>query len=62
MEDLAAFSAREVKRAAAETERSISLQKDSKSRSKRESHPNELSQNSRKGNDRWGGIEKKEGQ
>ena len=48
MEDLAAFSAREVTRAAAEErerETSIPLLKDSESQSKRQSHPGELSEN-----------------
>ena len=41
-----AVSVREVKRAAAERkEKSIPLQKDSGSQSKRQSHPNELSEN-----------------
>ena len=46
MEDEATFSAREVKRAAAEKEKetSIPLQKDSESRSRRQSHPSELSE------------------
>ena len=46
MEDLAAFSAREVKRAAAEEREreSISLQKYSESQSRRESHPSEPSE------------------
>ena len=44
MEDLAAFSAREVKRAAAEEreEASIPLQKNNESQSRRQSHPSEL--------------------
>ena len=47
MEDLAAFSAREVKRAAAgkEKETSNPLQKDSESQSKRESLPSKLCEN-----------------
>ena len=46
MEDLAAFSAREVKRAAAAEERetSIPLQKDSDSLSRRQSHLSEISE------------------
>ena len=46
-EDLATISVREVKRAAAVKKKvtSIPLQKDSESRSKRQSHPNELSEN-----------------
>ena len=45
MENLAAFSFREMKRAAArkEKETNILLQKDSKSRNKRQSHAKELS-------------------
>ena len=50
MKDLAVFSAKEVKRAAAaaeekEREMSIPLQKDSGSQSRRQSHPSELSEN-----------------
>ena len=46
MKNLAAFSVREVKRVAAEQRKtSISLQKDSGSRSKKQSYPNELSKN-----------------
>ena len=49
MENLAAFSVREVKKAAAQKRKdkvtSISLQKDSESRSKKQSHPKELSEN-----------------
>ena len=47
MENLAAFSAREAKRAAAEEREidSIPLQKDNESRSKRQNHSNELSEN-----------------
>ena len=47
MEDLAAFSAREVKRVAAEREKetSIVLQKNSESQSNKQSHPSELSEN-----------------
>ena len=47
MEDLTAFSVREVKRAAAEErdEYGIRLQKDSESQSKRQSHPSKLSEN-----------------
>ena len=46
MEDLAAFSAREVKRAAVEEreDTSIPLQKDSENQSRRQSHPIELSE------------------
>ena len=45
MEDLAAFSVREVKRAVAEEREktSIPLQNDSESQSKRQTHPSELS-------------------
>ena len=47
MEDLAALSAREVQRAAAEENKgtSIPLQKDSESQSKKQSHSNKLSEN-----------------
>ena len=47
MEDLAAFSAREVKRAAAEERErdEYSSAKDSESQNKRQSHPSELSEN-----------------
>ena len=52
MDDLAAFNVGEVKRAATEEresererETSTALQKDSESRNKRQSHPNELSEN-----------------
>ena len=46
METLVTFSAREVKKGAAEKkERSIPLQKDRKSRSKRKSHLNKLCEN-----------------
>ena len=41
MEDL---EVREIKRAAAEEEMSIPLQKNNESQSKRQSHPNELSE------------------
>ena len=60
-----AFSIREVKRTAAEKrkekETSIPLQKDSESWRKKQSHPNELSENSRKGDVRWGERPEKEG-
>ena len=47
MEDLAAFSARELKKAAAEErkETNIPLQKNSESQSRWQSHPSELSEN-----------------
>ena len=46
IEDLAAFSAREVKRAAAkERDRDEYSSEDSESQSPRESHPSELSEN-----------------
>ena len=47
METLAAFNVIDEKRAAAEQEKetSISLQKDSDSQNKRQSHPSELSEN-----------------
>ena len=64
MEDLAAFSAREVKRAAAEErerEASIPLLKDSEVQSRRQSHPSELSENLRKGDARWGERLEREG-
>ena len=49
MEDLVAFNAREVKRPRRkEKETSISLQKDSGSQSRRQSHPSKLSENRRK--------------
>ena len=44
-----------------EKETSIPLQKDSESQSKKQSHPNELSENSRKGDVCWGERPKKEG-
>ena len=55
MEDLAPFSAREVKRAAAEEREkmSILLQKDSWCQSRRQSHPSKLSENLRKGDAHW---------
>ena len=40
---------------------SIPLQKDSESQSKKQSHPNELSENSRKRDVRWGERPEKEG-
>ena len=47
MEDLAAFNAREVKRAAAEERErdGITLLKDNESQSRRQSHPSKLSEN-----------------
>ena len=45
MEDLAAFSAREVERARKRKETSIPLRKDSGSQSTRQSHHSELSEN-----------------
>ena len=58
-----AFSVREVKRTAAKEikETSIPLQKDSDHQSKKQSHANELSENSRKGDVRWGKRPEKEG-
>ena len=45
MENLAAFSAREIRRAAAEEkETNIALQKDNRSLSRRQRHPSELSE------------------
>ena len=44
-----------------EKETSIPLQKNSESGSKKQSHPNELSENSRKRDVRWGERPKKEG-
>ena len=63
MENLAAFNAREVMRAASEEkkERSITLQKTNECQSKRQSRPNELSQNCRKKAVRWSGRVKKGG-
>ena len=49
MENLAAFCAREVKKAAAEKKRNIHLQKDSECRKKKQSHSNEFSENCREG-------------
>ena len=43
-----------------EKETSIPLQKDSRSQSKKQSHPNELSENSRKGDICWGERPEKE--
>ena len=64
MEDLAAFSVREVKRAAAEErerdEYGIRLQKDSESQSKRQSHPSKLSKNWRMGDVCWAKRPEKE--
>ena len=47
MENLATFSVTKVKKAAAEEKKvtSIPPQKDNESRSKKQSHPNELSEN-----------------
>ena len=58
-----AFSVREVKRIAAKErkETCIPLQKNSDSQSKKQSHPSELSENSRKGDVRWGERPEKEG-
>ena len=44
-----------------EKEMSIPLQKDNESQSKTQSHPNKLSDNSRKGDVRWGERPEKEG-
>ena len=65
MENLGAFSVREVKRAAAEEserERVFLCKKNSKSQSKRQSYPNKLSENYGKGAVRWGGRAEKEEQ
>ena len=48
MEDLAAFSAREVRKVAAEKETRIPLQKESESQNKQQSHPTRFSKNCRK--------------
>ena len=64
MEDLAAISARKLKRAAAEErerEESFSVEGQRESKQK-QSHPNELSENRKKGNVRWGKKPEKEGQ
>ena len=65
IEDLAAFSAREVKRAAAEErkrdEYCDGLLMDSESQCRRQSHPSELSENCRKGDARWGERPEREG-
>ena len=63
MEDLAAFSAREVKRAAAEEkeETSIPLLRDSENQSRRQSHSSKLSKSCRKGEARWGDRPQREG-
>ena len=63
MKNLASFCVREVKRIAAEKkkEMSILLQKENESRSKRQSHINELSENLREGNVRCGGRAEEEG-
>ena len=45
MEDLAAFSAREVMQQRKQKETSIPLQKDSESQSKKQSDPSKLSEN-----------------
>ena len=44
-----------------EKETSIPLQKDSESQSKKQSHPNELFENSRKGDVHWGERPEEEG-
>ena len=55
MENLAAFSATEVEQQQSkEKKTSIPLTKDSESRSKKQSHPNELPENRRKELVRWG--------
>ena len=63
MENLSTFSAREVKRAAAEEREryEYSSQKDSKSQSRRQSHPSELSENGRKEDACWGDRPEREG-
>ena len=57
-EDLAAFSAREVKEEQQRKETSIPLQKDSGS----QNHPSEISENQRKGDACWGERPKREKQ
>ena len=64
MGDLAAFSAREVKRVAAEERErdEYSIQTDSESQSKKQSHPSELFENKKRGNACWGERSEREGQ
>ena len=60
MENWAAFNARKVKRAATEEgERSIRLQKGNENESTRQSHPNEVSKNCKKGAEEWKKMDSK---
>ena len=63
MEDLAAFIAREVKRAAAEERErdEYSSAEGQWSQSRRQSYPSELSENLNKGDARWGERPEREG-